>query len=96
MVSDQHLEIPTLGYKLQQQQDDDTWHDIYEALNDPNALETTVYGLTTHKLYRFRVFALDFNGLSQPSTVFEIYACGLPMHFAAPTYVWSTQTTIEI
>ena len=78
------------------QLDDDTWTDIFSALNDPNGVQSTVYGLTTHKLYKFRVFASDFNGLSTSSSNFEIYACGLPMYFAAPTYVWSTQTTIEI
>lgn len=70
--------------------DDDTWADVFEAPNDPNALSTFIYGLITHKFYKFRVFALDFNGYSEPSDIFEIYACGLPRQFAPPTYVWST------
>jgi hypothetical protein len=76
--------------------DNDLWEDVFEAHSDPDALETTVYGLTTSKLYHFRVFARDFNGYSAPSEVFHIYACGLPRMFSAPTYVWSTSTTIEI
>lgn len=90
MVADHSPEIPVLGYKLEILLDDDTWSTAFEARNDPNAINCMVYGLQTHKKYFFRVFARDFNGYSLPSTVFEIYACGLPRLFPVPTYVWST------
>lgn len=60
MVLDANL--PTNGYRLEMLLDDDTWQTRFEALNNPNALEATVYGLVTGKLYKFRVFAIDFNG----------------------------------
>jgi hypothetical protein len=88
MVPDSDL--PTQGYSLQMLLDDDTWLTVFQAPTDPNALSTMVYGLTTHKLYYFRAFAEDFNGLSQPSTLFQIYACGLPRFLQPAEYVWST------
>jgi hypothetical protein len=42
------------------------------------------------------VFAVDFNGLSAPSSVVLVYACGLPTHWSAPVLQASTQTTITI
>jgi len=76
--------------------DDDTWVEVFSARTDPNALTATVYGLITAKLYKFRAFAVDFNDQSEPSEIFEVYACGLPRYFDPPSYVWSTQTTITI
>jgi hypothetical protein len=48
------------------------------------------------KLYKFRVFSVDFNGASTPSELLEVYACGLPRSFAPPVYVASDQTSITI
>lgn len=77
-------------------QDDDTWAVVFDEPSNPEALSATVTELKTHKLYKFRVFAIDFNGLSEASEVVEIYACALPRYFDRPRYVWSTQTTITI
>lgn len=85
MVTD--ADLVTDGYALEMLLDDDTWSEVFRAETDPNALTATVYGLTTSKLYFFRVFALDFNGMSEPSSTYQIHACGLPRYFNAPTYV---------
>lgn len=42
------------------------------------------------------MFAWNFNGRSLPSAPFQIYACGLPRKFGAPTYLASDQTSITI
>jgi hypothetical protein len=63
---------------------------VFDGSNNPNALSAAITGLTTHKLYKFRVFAVDFNGYSEPSEIFEVYACGLPTDFGVPRYVAST------
>jgi hypothetical protein len=52
--------------------------------------------LKTGKLYKFRVFASNFNGLSNPSEEIDVYACGLPRKLNPPTYVASNKTTITI
>jgi hypothetical protein len=88
--------IDVEGYVLQMQTDADNWIDIFNAAHNSNALSTTVFGLQTAKPYRFRVFAVDFNGRSEPSPEFQIYACGLPRFMSPPQYVDSTQTTITI
>lgn len=69
---------------------------MFDGTSDPNALQATVTGLTTHKYYKFRVFAVDFNGFSDSSEIFEIYACGLPRDFGVPRYVASDQLTITL
>lgn len=92
----QDADLVTNGYWLEMQNDDDTWSQVFEAINNPNALRATVYGLKTAKLYSFRVYAVDFNGNSKPSNVYQIYACGLPRFLDAPRYVRSNQTTITI
>ena len=83
-------DLETLGYSLEMLQDDDTWLEVYDASLDPDALSTTVHGLTTGKLYTFRAYSYNFNGRSAPSDLFPIYACGLPRFFDAPLYAAST------
>jgi hypothetical protein len=92
----QDADLYTEGYFLEMLADDDTWLEVFSAPSNPDALSTTVFGLKTGKLYKFRVFAQDFNGASEPSSILEAYACGLPKYFSEPRYVWSTQTSIAI
>ena len=82
-------EIATLGYILEMLQDDDTWTVVSNQRSNPNALSAKVSGLTSGKKYSFRVFAADFNGLSDSSPVVDVYACGLPRRISEPTYVYS-------
>ena len=89
-------QMKTNGYTLEMMLDDDNWVQVFDSVNNPDRLRATVFGLQSAKLYTFRVFAYDFNGPSQPSKIFKIYACGLPRYFSPPRYVWSTQTTITI
>lgn len=88
--------IDVEGYVLQMQTDADNWIDIFDASHNSNALSTTVFGLQTAKPYRFRVLAVDFNGRSEPSSEYQIYACGLPRFMSPPQYVDSSQNTITI
>ena len=88
------ITLPTLGYVLEMLNDDDTWATVFDARTNPNALQATVPGLTSGRTYKFRVFALDFNGISEPSEVIEVYACGLPRNLAVPTYVLSSRNSI--
>jgi hypothetical protein len=69
---------------------------VFDARQNPNAWSTTITNLIGGKTYWFRVSATDFNGDSLPSEILEVYACGLPRNFVEPTYVWSTQTSIQI
>jgi len=89
-------DLPTLGYLVEFLDDDDIWKVVFDASANPDALSTIVNGLVTAKLYQFRVYSINFNGKSQASDLFSIYACGLPRHFAAPVYVASDKTSITI
>jgi len=60
MVLDAH--IVTQGYFVEMLLDDDIWSEVFTARHDPNSLKATVYGLKPAKLFKFRVFAVDFNG----------------------------------
>lgn len=59
MVPDAH--IVTQGYFVEMLLDDDTWSEVFTARHDPNSLKAIIYGLKPAKLYKFRVFAVDFN-----------------------------------
>jgi hypothetical protein len=49
--------------------DDDNWEVVFDAKYNPDALNATVRDLQSAKLYSFRVFAYDFNGISEPSEI---------------------------
>ena len=65
------------------------WKDVYNAQYNQNALSFIKFGLITGEPYTFRVFAVDFNGKSDPSSSLTVYACGIPSTFEAPTFVVS-------
>lgn len=63
---------------------------IYAGYNQPQTLEYIVTGLTTGQTYSFTLAALNFNGQSSDSAVFDFNACEVPSSFAAPFYISST------
>ena len=46
--------------------------------------------------YGFRVYAVNYNGLSPSSTVAYYYACTYPSNFAAPTVVTQSISAITL
>jgi hypothetical protein len=64
-----------------------TWVTVYDAEYNQDALSYTMFGLITNQQYSFRVYAVNFNGWSNPSSVSTVYACGIPSTFAAPAFV---------
>jgi len=57
-------DLYTLGYSVESLDDDDVWKEVFDASSNPDALSTIVNGLTTAKLYQFRVYSANFNGKS--------------------------------
>lgn len=55
-----------------------------------------MFGLTAGQQYTFRVFSVNYNWKSDPSSELTVYACGVPSGMAAPTYVASDKTSITI
>lgn len=49
----------------------------YDGSQDNNNLEALV-SVTSGLQYRFRAFAVNFNGVSQPSVIASYYACTAP------------------
>jgi hypothetical protein len=88
-------DLPTLGYKVEKLNDDDTWVEVFNAETNPDSLNSTIYGLVSAKYYTFRVYSVNFNGPSVASSTFSIYACGLPRQFSVPQYVDSSTTFIS-
>jgi len=89
-------DLPTLGYQVEFLDDDDIWKIVFNASSNPDALQTIISGLETGKLYQYRVYSVNFNGRSQPSDIFSIYACGLPRNISTPVYISSDKTSITI
>lgn len=75
---------------------DSLWVEVMNEVYNQNADTFTMFGLTTGKEYTFRVYAVNFNGKSDPSSTLTVYACGVPSNMAAPTFVASDQTSITI
>lgn len=92
------LQLPVLGYFVQMIDPvTDEWEDVLDASTDPDVLSHTQYGAMTGESYTFRVFAVNFNGRSTAvGNNVEVLTCGLPLHFAQPTYVTSSRTSISI
>ncbi len=55
-----------------------------------------MFGLETKEQYSFRVFGVNFNGQSEPSSVLSVYACGIPSLLQPPTFVSSSQSEITV
>lgn len=70
-------DLVTLGYVVQML-DGTVWNNIYDASNNPDADTFTMLGLVTGVEYSFRVFSVNFNGYSLPSSTLNVHACGLP------------------
>jgi hypothetical protein len=69
---------------------------IYDGSEDNNNLYYLKQGLTNGLLYTFRVYALNFNGMSVASAEATYYACTAPAGFARAEIVEQTQNEIEI
>jgi uncharacterized membrane protein len=60
---------------------------IYDGSSDNNNLMYLKQGLTNGLLYTFRVFAINFNGISDSSLEATFYACVAPSGFNKPLVV---------
>ena len=58
--------------------------------------EFSVVGLTAGDVYRFKVQAINFNGLSANSSEYEFNACLAPSFMIAPWRIDSTTTSITL
>lgn len=47
-------------------------------------------------MYTFRVYAINFNGMSQPSQTASFYVCSAPSDFGRPEVVNQTNTSITL
>lgn len=69
---------------------------IMNGTSHPERTEFLVKGLQTGHAYRFKLQALNFNGISEMSQVFTFRACLPPSSLSAPFRVDSTTTSITL
>ncbi len=81
-------DAPVLGYILKM--DDGRggqFTTIFDGSSLPGQTSFVISGLTNGLKYSFKVYAVNFNGLSDPSPVASFYACAAPSGFSAPFVV---------
>ena len=89
--------ISATGYKLYADDGrNGAFTEVYNGERYPNVNEFNLGNLVTGNPYRFKVSALNINGESDASASTTIYACLKPTNVAAPYYISSTETSIEI
>jgi hypothetical protein len=66
---------------------------IYKGANHPATRSFAATNLTSGLKYSFRVSALNFNGISEPSDVFVFNACTAPPSMATPFRIDQGSTT---
>jgi len=54
---------------------------VYNGTFIPGVLSVSIGGLTTGHLYNIRVKAVNYNGISLPSTSSSWYVCSAPANF---------------
>ena len=69
---------------------------IYDGTNYPQILQYTATGLTTGAQYQFRVYAVNFNGISPASSIYTFYSCVDPTGMSIPYLVSSTTSSITL
>lgn len=60
---------------------------IFDGSYQPGVTYFLKTGLTNGLYYSFKVYAINYNGMSSASPVASYYACAEPTNFAAPTIV---------
>ena len=90
-------DVPTLGYYLYMDGGNNGEYElVFDGKNQPGITQYLVSGLEEGRAYRFKVAALNYNGLSTESDESVLYACLPPAHMALPTYKSSTETTLTL
>ena len=69
---------------------------IYDGSNENNNLFHLKSGLKNGLRYSFRAFAVNFNGISQPSQIVSYYACTAPTNIDKPHIVSQSKTDVTI
>jgi hypothetical protein len=65
---------------------------IYDGSFLPGKINFLKTALTNGLQYRFKVYAVNFNGLSPAGAISAFYACAAPAIFAAPEMIDQTAT----
>jgi hypothetical protein len=57
---------------------------VYNGSENTGDLSFLITKLTTGFIYRFRAYAINFNGESEPSQIAQFYVCTAPSGLTAP------------
>lgn len=88
---------PIIGYVLQM--DDGRggqFSTIFDGSYQPGVYSFLKSGLRTGLRYTFKVYAVNFNGLSLASPTSSFFVCTVPTGFAAPRVLDQTTSYINI
>lgn len=89
--------VPTSGYILESAiAGSEDFKVIYDGTSLGQGFAFNVTNLETNARYQFRLFALNFNGRSLPSTIQLFNACVAPKIMAAPYLILAEANSIVI
>jgi len=90
-------DVPTSGYIVEMTiAGSEDFKTVYDGTSLGQAFAFNATGLETNRVYQFRLYALNFNGRSNPSTIFVFNACVAPSVIASPTLVNASTNAITI
>lgn len=90
-------EINVIGYNvLMETNRNGEFNLIYDGRNYPGINYFEASGLTTGSRYRFKVAALNHNGVGDYTEPLEFFSCLPPEEILPPTYVSSTKTSLSL
>lgn len=84
------------GFLLEMDNGNNSYVQVYNGQFYPDIKSHLVNNLTNGHLYKFRVYAINYNGLSEASDSSQFYVCSAPIIQDAPIITPMDDTQLQI